>query len=164
MPEGRRRLIARDGYYAAENATIVGEVRIGRDVSIWYGAVVRGDIAPITIGELTNIQDNCVLHCDPGQDLSIGRRVTVGHMAMIHAQEVGDDCLIGIGSILLGGSKVGAGSIVAAGALIRENQVIPPGSIVVGLPGKVIGQVGENGIKEAGERARRYLELALKHV
>lgn len=157
-------LVHRDGYLVADNATVFGNVTIGKQSSLWYGTVVRADIAPITIGELTNIQDNCVLHCDPGKDLVIGSRVTVGHMAMIHAQEIGDDCLIGIGAILLGGSKIGAGSLIAAGCLIRENQVIPPRSIVVGLPGKIIGQVDDKGIADHRDRAQRYYELALKHV
>lgn len=157
------KLIRRDGYFVADNATVIGQVKIGKDSSLWYGTVVRADMAPITIGEKTNIQDNCVLHCDPGKDLVIGSRVTVGHMAMIHAQEVGDDCLIGIGAILLGGAKVGAGSIIGAGALIREDQVIPPRSIVVGLPGKIIGQVDDAALRANADRAQRYYELALKH-
>lgn len=157
-------LIRRDGYLVADNATILGRVTIGKNSSIWYGTVIRGDIASITIGEETNIQDNCVLHCDPGKDLVIGSRVTVGHMAMIHAQEIGDECLIGIGAILLGGAKIGAGSLIAAGALVREDQVIPPRSIVVGLPGRVIGKVDDAGVRDAVDRARRYLELALTHV
>jgi carbonic anhydrase/acetyltransferase-like protein (isoleucine patch superfamily) len=157
------KLIRRDGYFVADNATVIGQVKIGKDSSLWYGTVVRADMAPIMIGEKTNIQDNCVLHCDPGKDLVIGSRVTVGHMAMIHAQEVGDDCLIGIGAILLGGAKVGAGSIIGAGALIREDQVIPPRSIVVGLPGKIIGQVDDAALRANADRAQRYYELALKH-
>jgi carbonic anhydrase/acetyltransferase-like protein (isoleucine patch superfamily) len=157
-------LLRRDGYFVADNATIIGNVTIGKDSGIWYGTVIRADIAPIRIGEMTNIQDNCVLHCDPGKDLMIGSRVTVGHMAMIHAQEIGDDCLIGIGAILLGGSKIGAGSLIAAGCLIREDQVIPPRSIVVGLPGKIIGQVDDKGIADNRDRAKRYYELALTHL
>lgn len=158
------KLIDKGGYYVADTATIVGEVRCARGVNIWYGAVVRGDIAPITIGEYTNIQDNCVLHCDPGQDLVMGKNITVGHCAMIHAQSVGDNCLIGIGAILLNGCKIGQGCIIGAGAVIREGQEIPPRSIVVGVPGKIIGQVSDETYAANEERARRYLELALQHI
>lgn len=158
------KLVDRGGYYVAENAVVVGRAAIGRGASIWYGAVVRADLESIAIGAHTNIQDGCVLHCDPGKPLAIGDFVTVGHMAMIHAGSVGDRCLIGIHSILLSGAVVGEGSIVAAGALIKEGQVIPPRSIVVGIPGKVIGQVKDEQLKEADPRAQRYEELALRHV
>ena len=158
------KLVDRGGYYVAENAVVLGDVRIAKGVSIWYGAVVRGDMASITIGEDSNIQDNGVLHCDPGFDLSIGRDVTVGHMAMIHAKSVGDRCLIGINAVLLGGAEIGEGSLIAACALIREGQKIPPRSIVVGVPGKVIGQTTDAQMVEFVERARRYKVTALRHV
>lgn len=158
------KLVERDGALVAENAVVVGRVSLARGVSVWYGAVIRGDMASITVGEHTNIQDGCVIHCDPGKDLVIGRWVTVGHMAMIHARSVGDRCLVGIQSVLLSGAVVGEGSIVAAGALIREDQVIPPRSIVVGIPAKVIGTVSEAQLKEAEERALRYHATARRHV
>ncbi len=158
------KLVEREGALVAENAVLCGPVTLARGVSIWFGAVVRADLASITIGEYTNIQDGCILHTDPGKDLVIGRHVTAGHLAMIHAREIGDRCLIGIGSILLSGAVVGEGSIVAAGALVREDQVIPPRSLVVGLPGRIIGQVSEAQFEEAEKRALRYHELALKHV
>ena len=158
------KLVDRGGYFVAENAAVVGRVSIGKGASVWYGAVVRGDLAPIAIGEYTNIQDGCVLHCDPGKDLVIGKHVTVGHLAMIHAKEIGDRCLIGIHSIILSGAVVGEGSLVAAGALVREDQVIPPRSIVVGLPGKVIGQVTEAQWVEAEARALRYHDTARRHA
>jgi len=158
------KLIDRGGFYVAENAVIVGDVRVAKGASVWYQAVVRGDMAPITVGETTNIQDGCVLHCDPGQDLVIGALVTVGHLAMIHAQRVGDRCLIGIGSILLGGAEIGDGCLIAAGALVREGQKIPARSIVVGVPGKVIGQITDAQWKEAEDRAHRYLSTARRHV
>jgi carbonic anhydrase/acetyltransferase-like protein (isoleucine patch superfamily) len=157
-------MIDRGGWYAAENATILGKVSVGPGASIWYGAVARGDLASITIGERTNIQDGCVLHCDPGKDLVIGREVTVGHLAMVHAKEVGDRALIGIHAVLLSGSVVGEGSIIAACALVREDQVIPPRSIVVGVPGKVVGQVSDVQWAEAQARALRYYALAQRHA
>jgi carbonic anhydrase/acetyltransferase-like protein (isoleucine patch superfamily) len=157
------RLLDRDGHFVAENAVVLGRASLGRGASIWYGAVVRADLAAITIGAYTNIQDGSVLHCDPGKDLVIGKFVTVGHMAMIHARVVGDRTLVGIQSVLLSGAEIGEGSIIAAGALVREDQVIPPRSIVVGVPGKVIGQVTEAQFKEAEERAMRYHALARRH-
>lgn len=157
-------MVDRGGWYAAQNAMIGGRVVVGAGASIWYGAVVRADLASITIGEGSNIQDGCVLHCDPNKDLVIGRQVTVGHLAMIHAKEVGDRCLVGIHAVLLSGAVVGEGSIIAACALVREDQVIPPRSIVLGVPGKVVGQVGDAQWAEAEARALRYQALARRHV
>lgn len=157
------RLVEREGALVAENAVVVGRVTLGPGVSVWYGAVLRGDLASIAVGEYTNIQDGCVLHCDPGKDLVIGRHVTVGHLAMIHARTVGDRCLIGIHSVLLSGAEIGEGSLIAACALVRENQVIPPRSIVVGVPGKVIGQTDEAFWKESEARALRYHATARRH-
>lgn len=144
--------------------TVLGDVRLGPGVSIWYGAVVRGDMAPITLGEATNIQDNCVLHCDPGMPLEIGRFVTVGHLAMIHGRRIGDRCLIGIGSMILANAEIGDGSLIAAGALVRESQIIPPRSIVVGVPGRIIGQTTDRQVEEFEERAKRYLLTAKRHA
>jgi len=158
------KLVDRGGFLVAENATVVGDVRCAKGVSIWYNAVVRGDMAPISIGEYTNIQDLCVLHCDPGEDLTVGALVTVGHMAMIHARRVGDRCLIGINSILLGGAEIGDGCLIAAGALVRERQKIPARSIVVGVPGKVIGQITDAQWREFEDRAMRYHATARRHV
>lgn len=158
------KLIDREGVLVAENAVVTGRVTLGRGASVWYSAVVRGDLASITVGEFTNIQDGCVLHCDPGKDLSIGRHVTVGHLAMVHAKSVGDRCLIGIHSVLLSGAVVGEGCLIAACALVREDQVIPPRSIVVGVPGKVIGQTDDAFWKESEARALRYHALARRHV
>ena len=152
------------GYFVAENAVVCGRASLARGVSVWYGAVVRADLASITVGEFTNLQDGAVLHCDPGKDLVIGRHVTVGHLAMVHAKSVGDGCLIGIHSILLSGAVVGEGCLIAAGALVREDQVIPPRSIVVGVPGKIIGQTDDAFFKESTARALRYHALARRHV
>jgi carbonic anhydrase/acetyltransferase-like protein (isoleucine patch superfamily) len=162
--DGAVKMIDRGGWFAAETATIGGRVSAGPGASIWYGAVVRGDLASIRIGEYSNIQDGCVLHCDPGKDLVVGRHVTVGHLAMVHAREVQDRCLIGIHAVLLSGAVVGEGSIIAACALVREDQVIPPRSIVIGVPGKVVGQVSDAQWQEAETRALRYHALARRHV
>lgn len=158
------KMLDRGGWFVAENAMLLGRVEVARGASIWYGAVVRGDLASIAIGEYTNIQDGCVLHCDPGKDLVLGQFVTVGHLAMVHARTVGDRCLIGIHATILSGARIGEGSIIAAGALVREDQQIPPRSIVVGVPGKIIGQVTDEQVREAEARARRYHALARRHV
>jgi carbonic anhydrase/acetyltransferase-like protein (isoleucine patch superfamily) len=158
------KLVERNGVFVAENAVVCGRTSLARGVSIWYGAVVRGDMASITVGEFTNLQDGAVLHCDPGKDLTIGRHVTVGHLAMIHARTVGDGCLIGIHSTLLSGAVVGEFCLIAANALVREDQVIPPRSIVVGVPGKIIGQTDDEFAKQSIDRAMRYHATARRHA
>ena len=158
------KLVDTGGYFVAENAVVCGRTTLARGASVWYGAVVRGDLASITIGDFTNIQDGAVLHCDPEKDLVVGKHVTVGHLAMVHAKSVGDGCLIGIHAILLSGAVVGEGCLIAAGALVREYQVIPPRSIVVGVPGKVIGPTDDAFLKESVARAMRYHALARRHV
>jgi carbonic anhydrase/acetyltransferase-like protein (isoleucine patch superfamily) len=158
------KLVERGGVFLAENAVVCGRTSLARGVSVWYGAVVRGDMASITVGEYTNIQDGAVLHCDPAKDLVVGRHVTIGHLAMVHAKSVGEGCLIGIHSILLSGAVVGEACLIAAGALVREDQVIPPRSIVVGVPGKVIGQTDDAFLKQSIDRAMRYHATARRHA
>ncbi len=120
--------------YVAPNATVIGHVILDRGASIWFNAVVRGDMAPITIGEETNVQDLSMVHVDYGTPTVIGSRVVVGHRAVIHGATVGDDCIIGMGAILLNRSRVGRNCIVAAGAVVREDFVVPDGSLVAGVP------------------------------
>jgi carbonic anhydrase/acetyltransferase-like protein (isoleucine patch superfamily) len=127
--------------FVAPGAVVVGDVTLGARASVWFNAVVRGDSAPVTIGEGSNLQDLCVVHEDEGLPALIGARVTIGHRAVIHGCVIEDECLIGMGSILLSGARIGEGSLIAAGALVRERQVVPPGSLVVGMPGRVLGQV-----------------------
>lgn len=123
---------------AASNATIVGQVSLGESASVWYGAVLRGDSCTISIGGGSNIQDNCTLHCDPGFPLNVGRNVTVGHGAILHGCTVEDGVLIGMGAVLLNGCTIGAGAMVAAGALVTQGTVIPPRTLAVGSPARVI--------------------------
>ena len=123
--------------YIAPNATGVGDVHIGAGSSVFFGAVLRGDREPITIGEDTNIQDNCVLHADPGFPTKVGRDCTVGHAAILHGCTIGDNTLVGMGAIVLNGAVVGRDCIIAAGALVTQGAVIPDGSMVMGAPGKV---------------------------
>lgn len=119
-------------------ATVIGDVRLGAHVSVWPGAVLRGDRDAIVVGEGTNVQDGAVLHCDPGLPCRVGARVTIGHRAVVHGCTVEDGALIGIGAVVLNGAVVGAGSLVAAGAVVSEGMVIPPESLVVGVPARVL--------------------------
>jgi carbonic anhydrase/acetyltransferase-like protein (isoleucine patch superfamily) len=127
--------------FVAPGAMVVGDVTMGRHASVWFNAVVRGDTAPISIGEDSNLQDVSVVHVDEAQPAVIGARVTIGHRAVIHGCAIEDECLIGMGSIVLSGARIGAGSLIGAGALVREGQVVPPGSLALGLPARVVGQV-----------------------
>jgi carbonic anhydrase/acetyltransferase-like protein (isoleucine patch superfamily) len=151
---------AHETAFVAPGAVVVGEVTLGPRSSVWFGAILRGDMDAITLGEDSNIQDNSVVHVDAGVPVAIGKRVVIGHRAVIHGATVEDDCLIGMGSILLNRCRVGAGSLVAAGALESEDKVIPPGSLVVGVPGKVIGQVTPEMKIAIARGAEHYVALA----
>jgi carbonic anhydrase/acetyltransferase-like protein (isoleucine patch superfamily) len=129
------------GAWVAPTATVIGDVVIEDGASIWYGVVIRADRARIRIGARSNVQDNAVFHADPGAPVDLGADVTVGHGAIVHGATVQDGSLIGMGATLLNHSVVGAGSLVAAAALVREGQVIPPGSMVAGVPAKILGPV-----------------------
>ena len=129
--------------FVAPSADLVGDVRVGEHASIWYGCVLRGDIAPIHVGRETNIQDLTVVHVDPDRPTVIGDRVGVGHRAILHGCEIHDDSLVGMGAIVLSHASIGSGSVIAAGALVTEGMIVPPGSLVVGIPGKIIREVDE---------------------
>jgi carbonic anhydrase/acetyltransferase-like protein (isoleucine patch superfamily) len=146
--------------YVAPNATLVGDVILGRQSSIWYGAVLRGDLAPIEIGEQSNIQDLAMIHVDRDLPCLVGPRVSVGHRAILHGCQVESDCLIGMGAILLSRVVVGSGSVVAAGTVIPEGIVIPPGSLVMGLPGRVTGRVDEKLARRIQHACENYVTLA----
>ncbi len=141
------------------SAVLIGDVTLGERASVWPGAVLRGDRDAIRIGDETNIQDGAILHCDPGLPLTIGARVTVGHRAVVHGCTIEDGALIGIGAIVLNGARVGAGALVAAGAVVGEGMEIPPDTLVVGVPARVLRPLSE----EQRERVRRgaltYVEL-----
>ena len=142
--------------WVASNATIIGKVKLEKNSSIWFNAVLRGDIELITIGENSNIQDGSVLHTDPGYPLTVGKGVTVGHMVMLHGCQISDDTLIGIGSIILNNAKIGKNCIIGAKALITENKVIPDNSLVIGSPGKVIREITEEEKKDIAENTKHY--------
>ncbi|WP_038037086.1 gamma carbonic anhydrase family protein [Thermopetrobacter sp. TC1] len=152
-------------YFLAPTATVIGRVTLERDVSIWFGAVLRGDVEPIIIGAGSNIQDNCVLHTDPGYPLRLGRNVVVGHNVILHGCTIGDNVLIGMGAVIMNGVTVGEGAVIGAGALIPEGKEIPPRALVVGMPGKVRRILTEeesqgltSGAATYQERFRRYLK------
>ena len=145
----------------AENITLIGQVSVGEEVSLWYGSVVRGDEGPIVIGDRTNIQDGSVVH---GQPVQLGRGVTVGHGAIIHGCTVEDDCLIGMGAILLNGCRIGEGSIIGAGALVPEGKEIPPRSLAVGVPARVVRSLTDEEVAKNRANAVHYVEAGRKQL
>lgn len=153
-----------EGVFLAPGSWVIGKVRLEQGVSIWYNAVVRGDLEHITIGENTNIQDNCTVHIGTGKPTCIGSFVSVGHGSIIHACTVEDYCLIGMNAAIMDGAHVGEGCIIGAGAVVSPDSVIPPYSIVVGVPGKVIKSVDPATTKEARrQQTQRYLNAAKNH-
>src|SRR5687767_1607676 len=157
---GKRPLIATDAFLA-ENCAVIGDVEIGEDSSIWYSVTVRGDVMPIRIGARTNIQDNTVIHVTSDRfGTTIGNDCTIGHGAIVHACTVEDFCLIGMGSIILDGARIGRGSLVGAGALVTPGTEIPPGSLVIGSPAKVKRAVNEKEREQIAYGAAHYVELA----
>ena len=143
----------------AETAAVIGDVALEENVTIWYGAVLRGDVGPIRIGRGSNIQDNCTVHCAVDVPTVVGENVVVGHGAILHSCTVGDGCLIGMGAILLDGCVIGEGSVIAAGALVPPGKSIPPRSLVMGVPGRVVRQVTEEECAANLVNARRYTAL-----
>jgi len=141
----------------------MGDVTLGPRASVWYGAVLRGDMDRIEIGEDTNLQDGTIVHVDEGRPALIGARVGVGHRAIVHGCTVEDDCLIGMGSILLNGVVLSTGSVVAAGAVVREGMVIPPGSLVMGVPARVVRPVDDGLRARIRATWQHYVELARRH-
>lgn len=151
------------GVFLADGVHVIGDVTIGRDTNIWFGSVVRGDVAPIRIGHTVNIQDNCTIHCDDDVENVFGDRVTLAHGVIAHGCEVGDGSLIGIGATLLAGSKIGRNCLVAAGAVVPPNLVVPDGMVVMGLPGRVVRETSAREKAYLAMVPDRYLRLAKIH-
>ena len=148
--------------FIAPNAVIVGEVEIAQGASVWYGAVLRGDVEKIKIGAYTNVQDGAILHGDPGEITCLEEYVTIGHRAVIHGAHIEKACLIGIGAVILNGIRVGTGSLIGAGAIV--NKDVPPRSLVVGVPGRRVRDLSESEAEKMIEHAKRYEQLALVHA
>ncbi|MCP4286766.1 MAG: gamma carbonic anhydrase family protein [Gammaproteobacteria bacterium] len=146
-----------NGQFVAPGAMLIGRVILEAQASVWFNAVLRGDNEPITIGERSNVQDGCVLHTDPGYPLTLGRGVTVGHLAMLHGCEIGDNSLIGINAVILNGAKIGRNCIIGANTLVGENKVIPDNSLVLGTPGEVVRTLDERAAKKLEKSADTYV-------
>jgi carbonic anhydrase/acetyltransferase-like protein (isoleucine patch superfamily) len=149
--------------FIASTAAVMGDVSIGEEASIWYHAVVRGDMAPIVIGAQTNIQDGTIVHVDAGLPCTVGARVAVGHRVILHGCTVGDDCLIAMGSVLLNRVTIGAGSVVAAGAVVPEAMEVPPRSLVMGVPGRIVRQVDPALAERVAATWKHYVKEARAH-
>lgn len=145
--------------FLAQSSDIIGEVTIGDECGIWFGAVIRGDENSIKIGNETNVQDNVVFHVDREHNVEIGDGVTIGHGAIIHGCKIEDECLVGMGAIILNGAKIGKNTMIAAGTLVSQNKDIPEGVLVMGVPGKVIRKLTDEEIKSIRNSRREYIEM-----
>jgi carbonic anhydrase/acetyltransferase-like protein (isoleucine patch superfamily) len=150
--------------WIAPDATLIGRVRIGRNVGIWFGAVIRGDNEPIAIGEDSNVQEHTVMHTDPGFALTVGKGCTIGHRALVHGCTIGDNSLIGMGAIVLNGARIGANSLVGAGALVTEGKELPDGSLIVGAPAKAVRPLDEKAIAMLRGSAAHYVAKARRFI
>lgn len=149
--------------FVAPTASVMGDVTLGAHSSVWYQAVLRGDLAPITIGPETNIQDGTIVHVDTGIPCTVGRRVGVGHRVILHGCQVEDECLIGMGAVVLNRVRIGTGSVVAAGAVIPEGMIVPPGSLVMGVPGRIVRPVDADLSRRIADTWAHYVEMARQH-
>jgi carbonic anhydrase/acetyltransferase-like protein (isoleucine patch superfamily) len=149
--------------FVAPTATVIGDVVLGAGASVWYGAVLRGDVERIAVGAHSNVQDNCTLHADPGFPVEVGERVSIGHNAVVHGATVEDDCLIGMGATVLNGAVIGTGSLVAAQALVPQGMRVPPGSLVAGVPAKVRRELTREEREGITLNGTMYAELAMAH-
>lgn len=148
------------GAFVAPGSTVVGDVVLGAEASVWFGAVLRGDVEQLTVGARSNIQDNSVLHADPGAPLRLGDDVTVGHMVMLHGCQVGDRSLIGIGAVVMNHARIGANCIVGAKSLVTEGKTYPDGVLIIGAPARVIRELSAAEIAGLKESAARYVQRA----
>ena len=156
--------IVHSSAFIAESADMIGAVTIGEEASIWYGAVLRADIQEIVIGPRSNVQDGSIIHLEREQGTHVGQYVTVGHKAILHACKIDDEALVGMGSIIMDGSRVGARSIIGAGALVTMDTQIPPGSLVLGSPAKVVRMLSNDEQKSLKKWAENYVQLSRKYL
>ena len=148
----------RDSVWIAPDAHVIGDIRIGRDVGIWFGVVLRGDNEPIVLGEGTNVQEHTVMHTDIGFPINVGKGCTIGHRAMLHGCTVGDNALIGMGAIVLNGARIGNNCLVGAGALVTEGKEFPDNSLIVGSPAKAVRTLDDNAVGMLKGSALHYIE------
>ncbi len=158
------RLPMDDHFYVADDAVITGDVTIGKNVTIWFQTIIRGDVAPIRIGQGTNIQDSSMVHCEYQCEQVIEENIVIGHKAILHGKQVGAGTLIGMGAILLSGSIIGEECIIAAGAVVRQNEKIPRRSMLAGVPAKIFREVTEEDLKISRAISLRYIELGQKYA
>ena len=153
-----------EGVFIAPNAAVVGDVTLGKCANIWFGANVRGDLQPIKIGDFTNVQDNATIHVMSDTPTEIGDHVTIGHNALVHCRRIGNNCLIGMGSILLGYSEIGDNCIIGAGTLLTQYKKLPSNSLIYGNPAKIIRALREDELEALRESALDYYEIAKKYM
>ncbi len=153
-----QRIAVKGEAFIAPDATLIGSITLENNASIWFGVVIRADNEPVVIGENSNIQDGCVIHVDPGYPATVGANVTVGHKVMLHGCTVGDGSLIGINSVVMNGARVGESCIVGANSLITEGKTIPPRSLVIGSPGKVVRELNDSEVANLLEAAQVYVK------
>ena len=161
--EGNRVQTVGDEYFVAPNATVIGRVVLGRDASVWFGAVVRADSNDICIGDGSNVQDNAVVHVDDDASTAIGRNVTIGHSAVVHGCRIGDGSLIGIGATILSHATIGAQCLVGAGALITERKEFPDRSLIIGVPAKRVRELTDAELEMLAVSAEHYIELGRRY-
>ncbi len=161
---GKDQPIIDGDFFVAENATVLGKVKLCKDSSVWFGATLRGDTELITIGERSNVQDGSVLHTDIGFPLVVGKDVTIGHKVMLHGCTIGDGSLIGINAVVLNGAKIGKGCLIGANTLVTEGMEIPDGSLVMGSPGKVKGELNEDQKMGLLMSAHHYVENSRRFI
>jgi carbonic anhydrase/acetyltransferase-like protein (isoleucine patch superfamily) len=151
-------------FYVATGVVVTGDVVLSAGVNLWFGAVIRGDLARITLGPRVNVQDGCIIHTDYGEPQDIEEGVVVGHRAVLHGRRIGRDTLIGMGALLLSGCEVGEECLIAAGTLVTEGRRIPPRSVVMGVPGKVVREIREEELAHTHQICAHYLELAQRYA
>lgn len=164
IPVGRAAPSLGQGAFVADGARLIGDVALAERSSVWYNAVVRGDVNSIVIGARSNVQDNVSIHVDAESFALIGSDVSIGHNAVVHGCEIGDGCLIGMGSVVLSGAVIGAQSLIAAGAVVLEGTVVPPRSLVAGVPAKVRRELTDEEVEGLRRNAERYVDLAARHA
>ncbi len=157
-------MLAIHDYYVAANAVVAGDVVLGPGANIWFGAVLRGDLARITLGPRANLQDGCILHTDFEAPMDIEEGVVVGHGAILHGRRIGRDTLVGIGARLLGNCEIGEECVIAAGAVVTEGRRVPPRSVVMGIPGKVVRPVTDEELEHTRSICAHYVEMAQRYV